>query len=485
MEPDSPQGLHDLVHIEVTIVREGLDETGQGAGNIAEMDFGDLTAATEIGDHPEYVFAHPVAALQPRTGAESESPMRAAVGNLLGFAIALVVGEQLGDAVHFRDWRIVRVEGEHDAGRARRRQHGLHEVAVAGPDLVGRILAVEARLLNAAAEVIESKLAGAVATPDHSVGGVGVGRMEVIGGHRNAKRSQVAEEAAVRFDVLVAAGLAQLHARRTIGVVYARVYAHAEAGVALLLGAKPVARDLSFTELQTHPAQAELLEEEQVVVGDGSGVDAMRDPDVARVILVNGGSEGEGEAPASERSQSRRWHNIGIRYTTGLKSANPGVALYRGPMPPRLTCQEATEMRNLISGMLLLAALAGGTANAQYRDRYGSPYPNNRGPYPSESRYDNRFDAVRRAIADLDRAASVRYADRRDWRHAESARKDLIRFEESRARGRFDRGKLDGAINHLADLTRSPLLHPRERDMLARDIADLRELRYRAESWRR
>jgi len=142
-------------------------------------------------------------------------------------------------------------------------------------------------------------------------------------------------------------------------------------------------------------------------------------------------------------------------------------------------------MRMRIAVVLLTAALAGGSAQAQYRDRYGSPHPDGRGPYAQGYRYEERFDAVRRTISDLDRAASMRYAERRDWRNADEARKDLIKFDERRARGRFDRGRLDHAIARLAPLTRSPLLHPRDRDMLMRDLADLRELRDRGDFWRR
>jgi hypothetical protein len=130
----------------------------------------------------------------------------------------------------------------------------------------------------------------------------------------------------------------------------------------------------------------------------------------------------------------------------------------------------------MISGVLLTAFLAGGIAHAQYRDRYGNSSPYSRGPYSDRGRYD---DVVGRALSDLNRAGSIRFADKHERRHFEDARKDLFRFEENRRRGRFDRDRLDGAIDHLNHLVRSPQLHPRDREMLARNMDALRDFRAR------
>src|ERR1035437_732540 len=47
------QGLHYLVHVQIAVVREGLDETRKRARHVAEMHFEDLLAAAEIADHLE------------------------------------------------------------------------------------------------------------------------------------------------------------------------------------------------------------------------------------------------------------------------------------------------------------------------------------------------------------------------------------------------------------------------------------------------
>ena len=60
-------------------------------------------------------------------------------------------------------------------------------------------------LLHFATEIVEVELAGSVAAMLHHAGGVSVGRVEVVRGDGDAELAEVAQEAAVSFDVLVAA----------------------------------------------------------------------------------------------------------------------------------------------------------------------------------------------------------------------------------------------------------------------------------------
>ena len=145
-------------------------------------------------------------------------------------------------------------------------------------------------------------------------------------------------------------------------------------------------------------------------------------------------------------------------------------------------------MRTFWSGIAAAALLAAGAAQAQYRDRYGNSYP-----YSNERRYADergRYSGygygggiVPQVLADLNRAASTRYADNHERKHFDQARKDLLRFQENSARGRFDRDRLDGAIDHLSHLANSDRVHPRDRQVLARDMYELREFRSRGGSW--
>ncbi len=95
-----------------------------------------------------------------------------------------------------------------------------------------------------------------------------------------------------------------------------------------------------------------------------------------------------------------------------------------------------------------------------------------------------RGDAVDRALRDLDRARSYRFTDHHERKHFDQARKDLIRFQDNWARGKFDRGRLDGAIGNIQHLVNADRVHPRDREMLARDLNDLRELRARGGVYR-
>jgi hypothetical protein len=138
-------------------------------------------------------------------------------------------------------------------------------------------------------------------------------------------------------------------------------------------------------------------------------------------------------------------------------------------------------MRHFRMHLILAVALAATSASAysQYRDRYGNlrygSYKGTqlRGP-----------DLVSRVLSDLDRMRSYRFVDRHERGHFEDARRDLLRFQESWIRGRFDRGRLDSAIENLRHLANSDQVHPRERQLLARDLSVLRSFRARPGAYR-
>src|SRR5262249_61135407 len=98
----------------------------------------------------------------------------------------------------------------------RRRQPRLDEVGVGVPDLVRRVLALEAPFLDALAKGVEVELARPVAAALDRRGGVGVGGVEVVVGHRDAELAQVAQERLVLLDVRVAALLAPLDLPRAV-----------------------------------------------------------------------------------------------------------------------------------------------------------------------------------------------------------------------------------------------------------------------------
>ncbi len=145
------------------------------------------------------------------------------------------------------------------------------------------------------------------------------------------------------------------------------------------------------------------------------------------------------------------------------------------------------------SGILTLSLAAQAQSRDPYYSQRDGPYQNgpNRGDYndgrysqqrsyPDQGRYGNVYgqgSLVGRVLSDLDRAARNAYLDGHERKHFDEAARKLQEFEERWAQGRFDNGKLDKAIenlNHLADADR---VSGRDREMLARDIQDLRQFR--------
>lgn len=122
-----------------------------------------------------------------------------------------------------------------------------------------------------------------------------------------------------------------------------------------------------------------------------------------------------------------------------------------------------------------------GCAQAQY-GRYprGGPDPYYRNdpysrndPYYSDRGYGG--GVIDRALADLNRVQGFNRG--RNRREVDRAREALLRFRDRQASGRFDRGRLDSAIENMQRVVNSNWLPPRERDMLSRDLFALREYR--------
>jgi hypothetical protein len=84
---------------------------------------------------------------------------------------------------------------------------------------------------------------------------------------------------------------------------------------------------------------------------------------------------------------------------------------------------------------------------------------------------------VDRVLSDIDRSSYDRYVDRHERKEFESARHDLIRFQDNWRRGKFDTDRLDGAIDHIHHIVDSGRVEPRMAGLLARDMEALRDFR--------
>jgi len=137
----------------------------------------------------------------------------------------------------------------------------------------------------------------------------------------------------------------------------------------------------------------------------------------------------------------------------------------------------------LISAGVLFLSLA---ANAQTsrQDPYYRNDTNRDGYY--DGRYSqsdrtgfgkNQNSVIGRVIADINMAAGNAHLDQHEWKHFNEAAQKLREFGDRLYQGKFDRGKLDKAIQNLEHLADADRVRPRDRNMLARDIEDLRQLR--------
>ena len=142
----------------------------------------------------------------------------------------------------------------------------------------------------------------------------------------------------------------------------------------------------------------------------------------------------------------------------------------------------------LLLGSSLLISLA---ANAQtwgqgpYYPQRDDRYSRQRGGYPSQGGYGNngygygrnQDSVISRVMGDLSRAAANARLDGHERKHFDEVAQSLQEFEGRWAQGKFDSGKLDKAIRNLEHLADADRVRGRDRDMLARDVQDLRQFR--------
>ena len=116
------------------------------------------------------------------------------------------------------------------------------------------------------------------------------------------------------------------------------------------------------------------------------------------------------------------------------------------------------------------------TSNAQTYGRPGEPGTQYR--YGGrQSGYAPSGSPVDRALFDLSRVDRTAYVDHHEREHFRHAQEDLVRFQERWSQGRFDRGRLDRAIDNMQHLVQARQVRGRDRDVLGNDLAALRYFR--------
>ncbi len=91
--------------------------------------------------------------------------------------------------------------------------------------------------------------------------------------------------------------------------------------------------------------------------------------------------------------------------------------------------------------------------------------------------FDRARALVDRVQNDLARAEDFTRNNEKERVRYENVQHHLSEFDRGLRRDRFDKGKLDDAINNLKNVVRKNTLAPPDRDELARDLSDLRTLR--------
>ena len=113
---------------------------------------------------------------------------------------------------------------------------------------------------------------------------------------------------------------------------------------------------------------------------------------------------------------------------------------------------------------------------------YGRDRNRNRsGSWASYGRSGPRYDdaIVSRTLADLRVAASRNRVDSHEREHFRRAMSSLQQVEYELRSGRFNDDRLDDAMEDLRDLAQADQVHPRDRQILGRDLMALRNLRNR------
>jgi hypothetical protein len=166
------------------------------------------------------------------------------------------------------------------------------------------------------------------------------------------------------------------------------------------------------------------------------------------------------------------------------KTKNKKFHLERLPLfhsvcnPQSAATSKATGGMTMTRRLIAITLLTSGLMLAQFGGGYRSSDPYGRSWGPTQQwRSDNRLiDSIQNDIS--------RIGQRSAWdgwavKQFSQAVENLERFQLEAARGKFDRGRLDRAIDNLNRLLTAPELHPRDKQRIAFHRDELRYFRAR------
>jgi hypothetical protein len=91
--------------------------------------------------------------------------------------------------------------------------------------------------------------------------------------------------------------------------------------------------------------------------------------------------------------------------------------------------------------------------------------------------YGHARDLVSRVQQDLEHAADFTRKNDKERERYKNVQHHLSEFDGDLRAGKFDKGKLDAAIDNLKDVVKNNTLESHDRDALAQDLSDLRTLK--------
>jgi ABC-type transporter Mla subunit MlaD len=92
-------------------------------------------------------------------------------------------------------------------------------------------------------------------------------------------------------------------------------------------------------------------------------------------------------------------------------------------------------------------------------------------------RYEDARDVIGKTQRDLEQAATFLENNHKERDRLRNAQKHLSELDRHFAKGKFDKDTLDSAIGDIQSVLDHNVLHSRDRDVLMRDVTDLRAIR--------
>jgi hypothetical protein len=97
--------------------------------------------------------------------------------------------------------------------------------------------------------------------------------------------------------------------------------------------------------------------------------------------------------------------------------------------------------------------------------------------FPEARNLIQRVQEDMRRSADFARQTPAIHKDRKQIERWDNAQRSMSDFDRHLSKGKYDKGELDGAINDLKNVVDHNTLASEDRDILNRDLADLRQFR--------